>query len=296
MLSRGIGDVAIKKILQTVGYDLKPLCDNPTSLFEILHKSYSIDNIRSNSDGAQILEQELSRKNIHIITEIDTAYPKQLKKILGQKCPPVLFAIGNIDLLNSPCVGFCGSRNVSNRGVQIASQCASQLVGENITVVSGYAKGTDLAAHAAAMNNDGNTIFVLAEGILEYKEKSAVKNQLTDNNHVFVSQFMPHAKWSASNAMRRNSVIIGLSQAMILVESGKKGGTFAAGQESLRLNQPLFVVDYAFPEVSAEANPYFISHGGHPIRGKNGIPVIRDVLNAIKENDGVAEQITLKGC
>lgn len=55
---------------------------------------------------------------------------------------------------------------------------------------------------------------------------------------------------------------------MILVESGKSGGTFSAGEETLKLSLPLFVIDYEKPEVSAEANPYFISRGGVPIQWK----------------------------
>ena len=69
---------------------------------------------------------------------------------------------------------------------------------------------------------------------------------------------------------------------MILVESGKTGGTFAAGEETLKRALPLFVIDYAKPEVSAEANPYFIERGGQPIRGKNGVPNLEKVFFAIK--------------
>ena len=81
--------------------------------------------------------------------------------------------------------------------------------------------------------------------------------------------------------MKRNGVIIGLSDAMILVESGKTGGTFAAGEETLSISHPLFVIDFAQPEVSAEANPYFISKGGIPIRGKAGVPNLSKVLDVI---------------
>jgi len=52
---------------------------------------------------------------------------------------------------------------------------------------------------------------------------------------------------------------------MILVESGLTGGTFAAGEETLKRNRPLFVIDFADPGPSAEANPHFINHGGMPI-------------------------------
>lgn len=65
---------------------------------------------------------------------------------------------------------------------------------------------------------------------------------------------------------------------MILVESGKTGGTFAAGEESLKRNLPLFVIDYAKPEVSVEANPFFIERGGRPIRSRAGLPNLTDVI------------------
>ena len=172
----------------------------------------------------------------------------------------------------------------SAKGIGIAADCSRQLTKENITVISGYAAGTDLAAHKSALENGGNTVFVLAEGILRYSKKREIRDYLNSSNHVFISQFMPKTTWNAGNAMRRNSVIIGLSLAMILVESGKTGGTFAAGEEALRVGCPLFVIDFAQPEVSAEANPYFIAAGGKPIRGKNGIPNITKVLDAVKND------------
>lgn len=67
--------------------------------------------------------------------------------------------------------------------------------------------------------------------------------------------------------MKRNSTIIGLSDAMILVESGLSGGTFAAGEETLKRSRPLFVVDFASPEASAEANPFFIERGVYLFAG-----------------------------
>ncbi len=84
---------------------------------------------------------------------------------------------------------------------------------------------------------------------------------MTPENSLVVSQCPPNLSWIGRNAMRRNKTILGLSDAMILVESGRDGGTFAAGMETLRRNYPLFVVDFAHPGPSAEANPFFIEKG-----------------------------------
>ena len=300
MLAKGIGDAAIRKILQYASVheacSLQHFCEEPAALGQVLNLKG--DTIRSIPDcklQAQKLWGMLQNNDVSVITEQDEAYPSHLKKVLHDHNPPVLFVQGNPALLSTPSVGFCGSRKVSPKGMAITEQCAGQLVDHGITVVSGYAAGTDLAAHRSALAHGGNTVFVLAEGILKSTRKPEVRELLSASNHVFVSQFLPDQAWSVGSAMRRTSVIIGLSGAMILVESGKSGGTFAAGEESLKLGMPLFVIDYEKPEVSAAANPYFIEKGGQPVRGKNGVPCLSRVFSAVENQDhfDTAEQLCL---
>ena len=296
MLSRGIGDVTIKKLLnitsQYPDITMESLCKNPNQLQSFIRSSEeTLTSIQHNYNFATELYNQIIENNILIITEKDSIYPQNLKISLGNQCPPVLFAKGNLDLLSTLSIGFCGSRKVSPKGIAITEECAKQLVERNLTVVSGYAKGTDVAAHLSAIKYGGNTVFVLAEGLLKYTPKFELNNYLNEQNHIFISQFLPNQLWNVGNAMRRNSVIIGLSKAMILVESGKQGGTFAAGEESLKRNIPLFVIDYAAPEVSAEANPYFIERGGLPIRGRNGIPNLSKVFDIIDNNNYVSKQL-----
>lgn len=286
-LAHGVGEISIKKAISFIEKNALSWDDlvNDVSLMHHLGlNERSIENIYSAKEKSSIMFDQLETAGVEVITENEKKYPLYLKKMLGKSCPSTLFVSGNTELLNSTSVGFCGSRKTSEKGIYIASNCVKQLVESNITVVSGYAGGTDLAAHKTALENGGNTVFVVAEGILRCSKKKIIKEFLTDKNHVFISQFMPNTTWNAGNAMRRNSVIVGLSRAMILVESGKTGGTFAAGEEALRVGCPLFVIDFAQPEVSAEANPYFIAAGGKPIRGKNGVPNIAKVLDAVKND------------
>lgn len=286
-LARGIGEATIKKAIFFMNHN-KLSWDvfvNDESLLKQCGLSEEkIENVHKAKRQAEILNEELTSSGIKFLAENEEEYPQYLKKMLGEKCPAILFVSGNMDLLNHTSVGFCGSRKASEKGIGIAVDCAKQLTAEHITIVSGYATGTDLAAHKAALEYDGSTVFVLAEGILRASRKKEIRQLLTQSNHIYISQFMPNVAWNAGNAMRRNSVIIGLSRAMILVESGKTGGTFAAGEEALRVGCPLFVIDFAQPEVSAEANPYFLAKGGQPIRGKNGIPNISKVLDTVNRD------------
>lgn len=294
-LARGIGESAIKKAIifmahSKLSWDV--FVNDESLLKQCGLNEDKIKNVYTARQQAEILYDKLVSNGIKFLAENEEKYPQYLKKMLGEKCPAILFVSGNMDLLNHTSVGFCGSRKASEKGIGIAVDCVKQLTAEHVAIVSGYATGTDLAAHKAALESDGSTIFVLAEGILRASRKKEIRQLLNQTNHIYVSQFMPNAAWNAGNAMRRNSVIIGLSRAMILVESGKTGGTFAAGEEALRVGCPLFVVDFAQPEVSAEANPYFLAKGGQPIRGKNGIPNISKVLDTVNRDLRSRSQIS----
>ena len=293
--ARGVGNSTLKKAIRWVdGHNLSwyEFINNPQAMRDFGMKESSISDLIERNYEMDELFLKLIDRGIQIVAENNKKYPRYLREMLGDNCPPILFVRGNLDLLNSISVGFCGSRKVSDKGKNIASECARQLTTKGITVVSGYARGTDMAAHKSALENGGNTVFVLVEGILKFRIKAEMRELLNDSNHVFISQFMPNSTWNAGNAMHRNSVIIGLSRAMILIESGMSGGTREAGDEALRVGCPLFVVDFAKPEVSAEANPYFIAAGGKPIRGKNGIPNLSKVIEEVSKNSRLKLQET----
>lgn len=284
-LTRGIGDAALKKILAVLrerGYTYEEFDAAPAEVFaEAGLKPEQVEGFREARSRAEKLSQDLLDQRIELFTEIDRSYPQYLKRSLGAQCPPLLYVKGNDRLLHERAVGFCGSRKASPKGIGIAKQCAEQLAKGGIAVVSGYASGVDMAAHAAAMASGGSTLFILAEGILRSTVKREIRDAMSDENHVFISQFPPTIAWSAGNAMKRNNVIIGLSRAMILVESGRSGGTYDAGYKALKMGCPLFVVDFEAPSDSAAANPEFIAAGGQPIRGVRGVPQMSKVFEAV---------------
>ncbi len=215
---------------------------------------------------AQRWADELARHDIQVINLNDSAYPERLKRILEKSAPPILAMWGNLQLLDSPAVGWCGSRHASEQGIAFTEDTVEQAVERGITVVSGAAKGIDTAAHRTALANGGTTIVVAPEGILGFRLRTEIKEFASPANTLIVSEFQPNAHWSAANAMTRNHTLIGLSNALIVVESGLQGGTFEAGQFALKTTVPLFVAEYAQPSESAVGNSYFIQRGATPIR------------------------------
>jgi DNA processing protein len=80
-----------------------------------------------------------------------------------------------------------------------------------------------------------------------------------------VSQFSPSRPWSAANAMARNTVIIGLSLALVVVEAGDKGGTLAAGTKALQLNKPVLVLEFT---PNPRGNAELIQRGAISVRNR----------------------------
>jgi DNA processing protein len=107
---------------------------------------------------------EIERANelgVRILAYHDELYPKLLAHI--PDAPPVINVIGRTSLLNSRCIAIVGARNCSLSGVQFTQQLAQDISNAGVTVVSGFARGIDTAAHKASIDN--GTIAVLAGGI-----------------------------------------------------------------------------------------------------------------------------------
>ncbi len=288
-LARGIGISIINRVLDIYqsrnsnSFDLTSTnADDIAKMFAIKYE-LAIE-VQKTTTKAEELLNELQEQSIKILIKGSPEYPKRLEKVLGSKAPPVLFAKGNLQLLKQKGVGFCGSRKASEKGICVAKDCATKLAQQGINIISGYAKGVDLAAHKAALESDGSTTFVLAEGILHFRLKREIKELAKNGNFVVVSEFSPKLPWNARNAMQRNKTICGLSNALIIIESGIKGGTFEAGKTALELKRPLFVASYAQPAVSAEGNSYFITHGARALGKKNGEPYLDDLFRAVESD------------
>ena len=140
---------------------------------------------------------------------------------------------------------------------------AGYLARHDINVVSGYAPGIDTAAHTGAVSDGGVTTIVAAHGILNFSVRAGMDGLIDETNTVALSQFLPDQPWRAHSAMARNRTICGLVEAMILIESGPGGGTYATGSEALALGVPLYVVKYPEPPDTAEGNAYFLTRTEH---------------------------------
>lgn len=206
-------------------------------------------------------------------------YPLSMSR--GGKAP-VLSTLGNLDLLDTPGLGFCGSRKASEKGIAVTIDCAEQAVRAGFTVISGNAAGVDFAAHHTALASGGATILVLPEGIDRFRIRQELRAVWDWARVLVISPFVPEAVWQAYRAMERNDVIIALSRAMIVVEAGETGGTLAAGLRTLQLGKPLFVAEYENIEQVAPGNAQLLGKGASRLRrsretGRANVAALREI-------------------
>ena len=280
----GIGPARVRKILKK--WRCRPEC--PLLENSTLSESLTPAQMAALPESRERVKRhwdDLQGKNVHVLSIVDAEYPESLRGSLGEHAPVLLLCTGNLNLLNRVAVGFCGSREASDKGIATASNSAKMLSLKGINVVSGFAAGVDMNAHYSALASGGTTTVVLAEGILRFRVKKEIRDVWDESRTLVVSEFGPNLPWSVSHAMQRNKTICGLSSAMILIEARTTGGSIQAGRDCLKLGLPLFAAVYEGAPASASGNAELLNHGATRLMKSRStdLPNIRPILNAISK-------------
>jgi DNA processing protein len=234
---------------------------------------------RADLDRVSAEAEALEERGVSATLLGSDEYPPSLGEI--RNAPPTLFYMGSPELLNAPGIGVCGSRNATEGGLKAAAACGETAARQRLTVVSGYARGVDMATHVSALAVGGTTVIVLPEGIDRFRVKRGEFAEVWDPARALVvSQFTPTRPWSAGGAMTRNNVIIGLSLALVVVEASEKGGTLAAGTTALDLNRRVITLEFM---ETPPGNTVLLRRGAVPVRNRSQLS---DRLAEVVSNPG----------
>lgn len=193
--------------------------------------------------------------------------------------PVLMWVAGDVSILGRPAVAIAGSRSAHPHALELAREIAGRLAQSGYNVVSGYASGVDRTAHQVALAVGGATTAVLAEGFLRLRPLAEMAG-IGAEGLLFVTGFDPDAAWTAHRAMERNAHIAALSDAVVIVASDVKGGSWAQGQLCLRARKRLIVVD--LPEDVAPGNRKLIEEGAVALLPGEANAIL-DRLISIKE-------------
>ncbi|PFG61952.1 DNA processing protein [Thioclava sp. ES.031] len=185
-------------------------------------------------------------------------YPAALAEI--DDAPPVLWALGQLELLTRPMVALVGARNASSLGLRMAKRLSESLGEAGICVVSGLARGIDAAAHEAALPT--GTIAVQAGGIdvIYPQENTALARQMAETG-LRLTEAPPGTQPQARHFPARNRIISGLSAGVVVVEAALKSGSLITARDALDQGREVMAVP------------------GHPMDGRAAPPDPRPAPN-----------------
>ncbi|HEY8397427.1 MAG TPA: DNA-processing protein DprA [Flavihumibacter sp.] len=248
--------VALTKI-PTIGYvHAKLLLDRFGSATAIFNASLpelqhieGIGEIRAKNirqfDGFRICS-EIVRQSIEHGIEIigygDSRYPSRLKECYD---PPVLLYYKGEAPLDLPkSVAIIGTRSHTEYGRQVTERITRELAQQSIAVVSGMAYGIDGLAHRTAMQHGAITIGVLAHGLdhIYPSVHTGLGKEILRKGGALVTEFPIGTKAERHHFPIRNRIVAGISQAVIIVETGLRGGSMITAALANSYNVPVFAV------------------------------------------------------
>ena len=156
---------------------------------------------------------------------------------------PVLYARGDLNVLNSEkCIACVGTRNIRLPYNELHKAFATKAVEMGFTVVSGFATGADIIGHLVAERSHGKTIGVMPSGLdrpFPPEHKDIWRRFISIPGVVFVSEFGFGVGANALNLRKRNKMIAGMSNALLVSQSAEDGGAMNAFRASVEQKKPI---------------------------------------------------------
>ena len=160
------------------------------------------------------------------VTRVSPAYPLLLRKNLGLDSPGILWAKGDLSLLNTPAVALVGSRDLNPENRRFAEEAGRQAALQGLTLVSGNARGADRTAQEAALEAGGTVISIVADELARQPHREHV---------LYLSEDGFEEPFSAIRALSRNRCIHGMVwRTFVAQTSSGMGGTWDGTVKNLR--------------------------------------------------------------
>ena len=239
-----IGDVNGKKLVAYCGGAEAVFCESKKALKRI---SGMNDNIIQGIDSKEVrnrAEEELlfiEKNGIKPLFYLDKEYPKRLQHC--HDSPMLLYYKGNADLNAEKTVGIVGTRNITDYGKYIVEKLVEDLSSDNIMIISGLAYGVDAAAHRTALKYDLATVGVLGHGmqtIYPAENRKLATNMIEKGG--ILTEFVSGTTPFSGNFPKRNRIVAGMVDCLVVVESALKGGAMITAEIANSYDREVFAV------------------------------------------------------
>ena len=217
----------------------------------------------------------LEEQKIGILTILDDNYPQLLRQI--DDPPPLFYFKGKFPVPEQIFVAVIGAhRGYTTQRIELAVQIGKNLAQRGVVVVSGLAEGIDAAAHLGALNQGGKTYAVLGSGLNKIypSENTRLAKEISENG-ALITEYNLDVPVKVGQLMARNRIVVGLSQAIIVVEMDEKSvGTMGAAEIACKQGKPLFVMRKEGSQKVEE----LIAEGAVALQGVEDLDLVVDYL------------------
>ncbi|MCS7278914.1 MAG: DNA-processing protein DprA [Thermodesulfobacteriaceae bacterium] len=211
----------------------------------------------------QEAEKEVERakkEGIEILFYEDLGFPEILRKI---PYPPLFLYVKGCLNLSKPLLAIVGSRKPTSYGKEVAYQFANFLGKNGVGIISGLARGIDTIAHKGCLEAEGYTVGVLGCGlnVVYPAENRWLYLKIIEKGGALISEHPLGTKPRPENFPRRNRLISGLSQGVLIIEAGKRSGTLITAKWALSQGKEVFAVPGNIFSSQSEGTHYLLKEG-----------------------------------
>jgi DNA processing protein len=207
-------------------------------------------------------------EGVELVWFDDARYPQRLRDRLDRYAPPVLFAKGDVALLNAASIAVVGCRSATNYGLDVAAELGAAIGRVGGCVTSGVARGIDAAAQQAALEAGGASIGVLGCGIdVCYPHENARLQERLGETGLLLSEFLPGAPPLQHHFPYRNRIIAALSCAVVVVEATEKSGAVRTAEHAIAQGVAVYAVPNALDHPNVQGNLALLRDGAHCYTG-----------------------------
>jgi DNA processing protein len=264
-MTPGIGPRAAAKLLARFGSAQGVYGATRTELEQLRLAPEAIDSIISRGlrPTAEAEIAAVRKLGGDILLLDDGVYPPSLREIYD---PPIVLYVKGAwaECLDQPCIAVVGSRKCSTYGQNSALMLARDLAQRGLTVVSGFARGIDAAAHRGALDAGGRTVAVLGTGIDEVypRDHKKLAEEILAGGGALVSQFPLGTPPVSENFPYRNRIISGLSLGIVVVEAAENSGSLITARLAMEQNREVFAVPGNITSRNSFGTNYLIKGAG----------------------------------
>ena len=264
-MTPGIGPRAAAKLLERFGSAESVYTATRVELERLRLLPEAVDSIiaRDLHSRAERELENVKQIGCDILILDDGVYPALLREIYD---PPITLYVKGAwtECLDQPCVAIVGSRRCSTYGQNAAVMLARDHAQRGVTIVSGFARGIDAAAHRGAIEGGGRTLAVLGTGIDEVypRDHKKLAEEILDGGGAMVTQFPLATPPVPENFPYRNRIISGLSLGVIVVEAAENSGSLITARLAIEQNREVFAVPGNITSRNSFGTNYLIKGAG----------------------------------